>query len=76
MFITAVCFLLLFTLALYNLLFTVVRGHNVSGCRCDCKKEKTKQNKQTNNQKTAILLWFISGGLCSYNFKTKPGNSA
>ena len=35
-----------------------------------------KKNKQTNKQKTAVLLWVKSGGLCSYIFKTKPGNSA
>ena len=73
MFITAVCFWFLFTLAVYNLLFTVLRGHNVCGCRYDC---KNKTNKQTNKQKTAVLLWVKSGSLCYHNFKTKPGNSA
>jgi len=37
-------------------------------------KKNKKTSKQTN--KTAVLLWVKSGGLCSYNFKTKPGNSA
>ena len=40
------------------------------------KKNKNKKNKLTNKPKTAALLLVKSGGLCSYNFKTKPGNFA